>query len=138
MDPVGADRNDVADVQLVGKQVALPAHRNERVAAVEDRAVRLAMLDPQLPLVALRPAVIVQFRQHQDCGIDRHMAANLLMFRQRQRGRRFHHRHLVLPGIRHHAECDALGKQHVIAGLIDEAPKLGRELSGALVHEMQR
>ena len=37
------------------------------------------MFDAQFPFVTLRPALVVQFGQHQDGWIDRHMAADLLM-----------------------------------------------------------
>ncbi len=50
VDPVGTDRQDIADVQFEREQIAFPANRRQQAVAVIYRAVRAVMLHLQLVL----------------------------------------------------------------------------------------
>jgi hypothetical protein len=89
MDAVGHDRANVADVELEREQVALPADDVHRVVAVEDRGVGALVLDPELPFVLLRPAIIGDIWHLQNRRIDGSMPPDLLVLAQPDRLRRF-------------------------------------------------
>ena len=50
----------------------------------------------------------------------------------------FDHQHMAFAGIRHDAERDPLGDQHVVARLVGEAPEFGGELPGPLCTKYNR
>ena len=66
------------------------------------------------------------------------MPPDLLVLRERQRDGGFDDEHEAVARIRHHAERNRFGDQHVVARLVGEAPEFGGKLASALVHEVQK